>query len=92
MGITLDLWIEESGRMAREAERRYNRFMKDHPYIEKTGEFTKSVIHPNKSAKEEFESLLEPGIEGFENLGNALDSSYEENTLDNREEDQYYDR
>lgn len=89
MGIVLDLWFEETGRMAREAERSYKEFMQDHPYIQKTTELTETVLHPNKSIKEELDYLLEPETEDLEY---TLDPNYEENNLDTKEEDQYYDR
>ncbi len=93
MGIVFDLWFEETGRMAREAERRYNRFMQDHPYIQKTTDVTEAVIHPNKSVKEELDYLLEPEAEeSEEDLDGVFEDHYGENTLEMLEEDQYYDR
>ena len=93
MGVNLELWFKESGKAARELRRRYEGFKQGHPHLNQAGSTATSLVNPNRSTYEELGELLEPGVEGFEDLVYALDEGYDENALnqDLLEEESHYE-
>jgi hypothetical protein len=78
--------LDASGRKAEYIQRRYDGFQSEHPHLTQIGSLGRSMVDTDRSTYKEFEKLMEPGVEGFEDLVYALDPEYNENDLDKLED------